>query len=144
MGNRNFKGLAEDIVATVREPLVILDDDLRVIFANSSFFSTFKVSPEETLGRFIFDLGNRQWDIPELKHLLRETILRDTPFEDFLVKHDFERIGQKVMAPLQGPLSDKRRPSPHLASQGEGRVPPGGVQDLHRDEGLLGGPGIPV
>ena len=107
MGNRNFEGLAEDIVATVREPLVILDDDLKVIFANSSFFSTFKVSPEETLGRFIFDLGNRQWDIPELKYLLRETILRGTPFEDFLVKHDFERIGRKVMALNARPI--KRR-----------------------------------
>ncbi len=94
-------------MATVREPLVILDDDLRVIFANASFFSTFKVSPEETLGRFIFDLGNRQWDIPELKHLLRETILRGTPFEDFLVKHDFERIGQKVMALNARPIKRK-------------------------------------
>ncbi|MFO7838109.1 MAG: PAS domain-containing protein, partial [Desulfosalsimonadaceae bacterium] len=55
---------AESIINTVREPLIVLDNDLRVISASRSFYDAFKVKPEETLGRFIYDLGNKQWDIP--------------------------------------------------------------------------------
>ena len=54
----------EDIVETVREPLIVLDSDLRVFSANRSFYKSFKVTPEETIGNLIYDLGNRQWDIP--------------------------------------------------------------------------------
>lgn len=53
-----------DIVETVREPLIVLDSDLRVHSANRSFYNSFKVIPEETIGNLIYDLGNRQWDIP--------------------------------------------------------------------------------
>ena len=62
-GLREAKELAEDIFNTVREPLLVLDADLRVISANRSFYQTFKVAPEETEGQLIYDLGNRQWDL---------------------------------------------------------------------------------
>ena len=68
----------EAIVETVREPLLILDKDLKVKTANRSFYTTFQAKPEETENRFIYDLGDRQWDIPELRKLLEE-ILPGTP-----------------------------------------------------------------
>ena len=65
---------AESVVNTVREPLIALDQDLRVVSVSRSFYEVFKVKPEETLGQLIYDLGNKQWDIPKLRELL-ETIL---------------------------------------------------------------------
>ena len=88
---------AEALVDTVREPLVVLDGDLRIHSANRSFYQVFKVKPEETLGEFIFDLGNRQWDIPKLRELLEEILPQNTKFNGFEVEHDFESIGKKVM-----------------------------------------------
>src|SRR5512134_1199984 len=69
---------AENIVETVREPLVVLDSDLKVLTANLSFYETFKVTPEATIGNFIYDLGNRQWDIPRLRVLFEEILPLDT------------------------------------------------------------------
>ncbi|MCL5037594.1 MAG: ATP-binding protein [Chloroflexi bacterium] len=88
---------ADSIVETVRKPLVILGADFRVISANRSFYQAFKVSQEETENRFIYDLGNRQWDIPELRELLEEILSENITFEDFEVEHDFETIGRRVM-----------------------------------------------
>ena len=65
------RGFAEGIVGTVREPLVVLDADLRVRIANRSFYQTFHVTPEKTEGRLLFDLGNRQWDIPRVAGIAR-------------------------------------------------------------------------
>ena len=65
---------AESIINTVREPLIVLDQDLRVVTASRSFYEVFKVKPEETVGQLIYDLGNKQWDIPKLRELL-ETFL---------------------------------------------------------------------
>ena len=65
---------AENIVETVREPLVVLNSDLKILTANHSFYDTFKVTPEETIGNFIYDLGNRQWDIPKLRVLFEEIL----------------------------------------------------------------------
>ena len=58
---------AESIVETVREPLLVLDADLKIVLANRDFYRTFKVTPGETIGSFIYDLGNKQWDIPKLR-----------------------------------------------------------------------------
>ena len=88
---------AEAVVDTVREPLVVLNGDLRVHSANRSFYQVFKVKPEETLGEFIYDLGNRQWDISKLRELLEEILPQNTRFHGFEVEHDFESIGKKVM-----------------------------------------------
>ena len=66
----------DDILGSVREPLVVLDSDLKVVKANHSFYQTFKVKPEGTEGTLIYDLGNRQWDIPKLREFLKISFLR--------------------------------------------------------------------
>src|SRR5579871_7075037 len=88
---------ADSIVDTVREPLLVLSVDLCVRKANRSFFRTFKVSPEETVDRLVYDLGNQQWDIPWLRKLLEEVLPQDTAFDDFEVEHVFPAIGRKYM-----------------------------------------------
>jgi PAS domain S-box-containing protein len=88
---------AQGVVETVREPLIVLDANLKVISANNSFYQTFHVSPQETEGRFIYDLGNRQWDIPKLRELLEEIIPQNATFEGFEVDHVFPTIGRKTM-----------------------------------------------
>ncbi len=88
---------AENIVKTLREPMLVLDAALHVRSANRTFYQTFQVDPAATEGRFIYDLGDGQWDIPVLKTLLEEIIPRDSAFDDFEVEHDFERIGRKTM-----------------------------------------------
>jgi two-component system CheB/CheR fusion protein len=88
---------AENIVNTVREPLVVLNDTLHVISANRSFYETFHVSEPETLHNHIYDLGNRQWDIPELRRLLEEIIPMQNEFAGFEVRHHFPSLGPKVM-----------------------------------------------
>lgn len=88
---------AEDIVNTVREPLVILDADLRVISANRSFYQTFNVTPEETEMQLLYELGNCQWDIPRLRELLEEILPMNTIFNDFEIEHTFPVIGEKSM-----------------------------------------------
>ena len=87
----------EDIIETVREPLLVLDSDLRVLKANRSFYDSFKVTPGETIGNLIYDLGNRQWDIPGLRTLLEEILPQDNKFDDYEVEHVFSSIGHKVM-----------------------------------------------
>jgi diguanylate cyclase (GGDEF)-like protein/PAS domain S-box-containing protein len=87
----------EAIIATVREPLVVLDPELRIITANRSFYRTFQVNPEETEKQLIYNLGNRQWDIPGLRDLLENILPMNNAFEDFEVEHDFESIGRKTM-----------------------------------------------
>jgi two-component system, chemotaxis family, CheB/CheR fusion protein len=91
---RNY---AESIVATVREPLLVLGHDLRVKTANSAFYKTFQVDEKQTEGVSIYELGNGQWDIPQLRVLLEENLPRKTNFIDFEVSHDFASIGQRVM-----------------------------------------------
>ena len=88
---------AENIVETVREPLVVLNPDLKVLTSNRSFYNTFKVTPEQTIGNFIYDLGNRQWDIPKLRVLLEEILPHNAVFNDYEVEHDFPDIGYKII-----------------------------------------------
>ncbi len=88
---------AECIIETIREPLIVLDHDLRVISANRSFFSFFKVTPEETIGQEIYNLGNNQWDIPKLRELLEAILPQQTIFNDYRVEHYFNTIGRRIM-----------------------------------------------
>ena len=88
---------AESIVDTVRQPLVILTADLRVETANRAFYETFRVDERDTAGRLVYELGNDQWDIPELRQLLEDVLPQDEAFEDFRVSHDFEQIGPRTM-----------------------------------------------
>jgi len=87
----------ESIVETIREPLWVLTPDLRVISANRSFYETFQVTPEETEGRFIFDIGNHQWDILALRELLQEIIPKNTHFNNFEVDYAVPTIGRRRM-----------------------------------------------
>jgi two-component system CheB/CheR fusion protein len=90
-------GYADDIIATLREPFVVLDSDLRVKTANRSFYDTFQVSKSETENRLVYDLGNGQWDIPALRHLLDEVLSRNESVHDFEVQHSFPDLGRKTM-----------------------------------------------
>ena len=85
------------IVETVREPLIVLDANLRVFTANRSFYHTFGATIADTEQRLIFDLGNGQWNIPKLRRLLLEILPTDSELQDFEVEHDFEQIGHKTM-----------------------------------------------
>jgi diguanylate cyclase (GGDEF)-like protein/PAS domain S-box-containing protein len=88
---------AADIVEAMREPLLVLDSELIVLSANKSFYNVFKVLPEETLGKYIYDLGNRQWDIPAIRLLLGELISKDAGIDDYTVEHMFPDIGHKII-----------------------------------------------
>jgi len=87
----------ESIVETIREPLLVLTADLKVISANQSFYQTFKVTSEETEGRFIYSIGNHQWDIPALRKLLEEIIPQNNRFNNFEVSQEFSAIGRRTM-----------------------------------------------
>ncbi len=76
---------------------IILDAGLRVVRASREFYRAFRVKPEDTEGRLVYELGNRQWDIPRLRTLLEEILPRENTFRDFEVEHVFEGIGRKVM-----------------------------------------------
>jgi len=88
---------AEAIVETVREPLVILNQNLKVVKANKMFYQTFHAVREETEDRLIYDLGNGQWNIPKLRELLENILPAHSTFRDFEVTHEFQHVGRKVM-----------------------------------------------
>src|SRR5689334_6500992 len=93
----DIQDYALNIVDTVREPLLILDTTLRVRSANRAFYQTFHVSPEETVDRLIYELGNGQWDIPDLRTLLEDIVPKSSVFNDFELEHTFPIIGRRVM-----------------------------------------------
>jgi transcriptional regulator with PAS, ATPase and Fis domain len=88
---------AESINNTVREPLIILDNDLRVVTASRSLYEFFKVNLKETVGQLIYDLGNKQWNIPKLRELLETILPQKTTFDNYEVEHDFPIIGKRIM-----------------------------------------------
>jgi PAS domain S-box-containing protein len=93
----DIQNYAQNIVDTVREPLLILDATLRVRSENRAFYQTFHVSPAETEGRLIYELGNGQWDIPDLRTLLEDIVPKSSVFDDFELEHTFPDIGRRVM-----------------------------------------------
>jgi chemotaxis protein methyltransferase CheR len=94
---KSFLEIHNTILGSIREPLILLDPGLKVVTANAAFYRTFNAKPAETEGKLIYDLGNRQWDIPRLRQLLEDILPRNTGFHDFEVEHDFETIGRKIM-----------------------------------------------
>jgi two-component sensor histidine kinase len=88
---------AQGIVDTVREPVLVLDKDLRVIAASRSFYSAFKVSPEDTKGRLLYALGDGQWDIPKLRVLLEKIIPEHGVMEGYEVEHEFPGLGSRTI-----------------------------------------------
>ncbi|MEQ1742086.1 MAG: CheR family methyltransferase, partial [Candidatus Nitrotoga sp.] len=89
--------LAEGIVDTVRESLIVLDEKLKIISASRSFYRDFQTTPEDTVGRPIYSLGNKQWDIPKLRELLENILPQNQSFEGYEVEHDFPAIGHRRM-----------------------------------------------
>jgi len=92
-----FVDVFDNIMGSIREPLVVLDSDLKIVKANRSFYQTFDIKPDETEGILIYDLGNRQWNIPKLRELLEDILPGNDIFNDFEVEYDFETIGRKIM-----------------------------------------------
>lgn len=98
LGNpTNDTVLNRAIVDTIREPLIVLDSNLNVVIASKSFYKTFEVSEEETVGRKIYSLGNGQWDIEILRLLLEKIIPQQSSFQDYRVEHTFPHLGRRVM-----------------------------------------------
>ncbi len=85
------------VVDIVREPVLILDKDLRVMAANESFYKTFQVEAKDTEKKVVYELGNGQWDIPSLRKLLEDILPKNTFFKGFEVAHEFPSIGRKVI-----------------------------------------------
>jgi two-component system, chemotaxis family, CheB/CheR fusion protein len=94
---KDARELAESIVDTVREPLVVLDGTLKVVSASRSFYENFKVALQDTVGHKLYELGNRQWDIPKLRQLLETELPDKQIIEGFKVEHDFPAIGRRKM-----------------------------------------------
>lgn len=91
------RAFAQAIVNTVREPFLVLDQDLRVLAASRSFYSAFKVSPDDTQGRLLYTLGDGQWDIPKLHLLLEKIVPEHGVMESYEVEHEFPSLGQRTM-----------------------------------------------
>ena len=89
--------LAQGIVDTVREPVLVLDNALRVVAASRSFYATFKVQPEDTQGKLLYALGDQQWSIPKLRLLLEKIIPEHGVMEDYEVEHEFPGLGHRTM-----------------------------------------------
>ncbi|WP_240183072.1 PAS domain-containing sensor histidine kinase [Pedobacter jeongneungensis] len=97
MALRDSEAFLTSIIETVREGLLVLDPDFKVLSANQHFLKTFKVNAEETVGVNLYALGNNQWDIARLRDLLLEILPTSNPVVDFEVEHDFPHIGKKLM-----------------------------------------------
>ena len=91
------RALAQAIVDTVREPLLVLDGDLRVLAVSRSYYLTFRVDRQDVLGRPLYALGDGQWQIPALRMLLEKIILERAAMDAFEVEHEFPRIGRRIM-----------------------------------------------
>ena len=89
--------LAQAMVDTVREPLIVLDKDLRVVAASRSFYVKFTTDPDNTQGKHLYELGDGEWDIPKLRLLLEKIIPDHGAMEEYEVEHNFPRIGPRVM-----------------------------------------------
>ncbi|MBD1366941.1 hypothetical protein IDJ77_24230 [Mucilaginibacter sp. ZT4R22] len=93
----NSRLYAEAIINTIRDPLLILDKDLKVLRATQGFYKTFMVTERETEGQYLYDLGNKQWDIPALREVLDRILPQHKELKDYELKHDFQTIGSKTM-----------------------------------------------
>lgn len=95
--SKEIREYARSITGTVREPLLALDEDLRVVSASKSFYRTFQLSPSEAENRLLYELGNGGWNIPQLRSVLQAVVSAKTTVEDFELRHRFEDIGERVM-----------------------------------------------
>ena len=88
---------ADVLIETAREAILVLDAKLRVVVANRAFYNSFKISASETESQLIYDLGNKQWDIPRLRELLGDIASKNSRVDDFEVRHDFPHLGERIM-----------------------------------------------
>ncbi len=91
------RALTRAIVDTIHEPFLVLDADLRIIVASRSFYNKFKVTKEETQGQLLYEIGNGQYDIPALKHFLKNVIPEHPVMKEYKIVHDFMTIGERTM-----------------------------------------------
>src|ERR1700720_1184797 len=94
---RHALAYAENIIATLREPFVVLDKSLRVRTANAAFYRDFQASKEETEGRFVYELGNGQWDSPQLRTVVSQVLSNSHAIENFEVEHALPALGRRTM-----------------------------------------------
>jgi PAS domain S-box-containing protein len=110
---RESEEYLSSIVETIRESLIVMDKDYKVLSANNHFLNTFKVSINETKGKLLYELGNGQWDIPELKKMMEDVLPTNNPVLDYEVEHEFPHIGRKLMllnahrVELEGKFKDR-------------------------------------
>jgi len=97
LGPESAQSLAQAIVNTIHEPLVVLNAQFNVVTASRAFYETFQVEPEQTMGRLLYSLGDGQWDIPALRVLLEDVIPERTAMDGFEVTHDFPGLGRRTM-----------------------------------------------
>ena len=132
--------LAHAIVDTVRGPLIVLDQELRVVVANRAFYRTFKVTPEGTQQRFLYELGDGEWNIPKLRMLLEKIIPEHGTMEDYEVEHDFP-AGHRIMCLNARQVSYKKGAATNILlgieDVTEARVLAHEMEDLLRDKGIL-------
>jgi two-component system CheB/CheR fusion protein len=97
IAQQNATIYAQSIVDTVRQPLVVLDAELRVQSANQAFYRTFQLASSDTAQKRIYEIGDRQWDLPQLRDLLERIIPKNDSFDDYRVDHDFPALGARSM-----------------------------------------------
>ena len=102
------------VVDVVREPVLILDKEFRVMAANESFYRTFQVEPKDTEKKVVYELGNGQWNIPALKKLLEDILPKNSFFKGFEVAHEFPVIGRKVVILNARQIHSKEDNAPEL------------------------------
>src|ERR1700690_3999042 len=102
----------KNIFNTVREGIVILDENMRVLSANRSFFNIFEVNTANTIGSLLYDLGNGQWNIPHLRVLLEDILSKNDTVDDYEIEHNFESIGQKTMLLNASKIREKQNDQP--------------------------------
>jgi two-component system CheB/CheR fusion protein len=107
---------ADAIVETVREPIVILGQELRIERANASFYGKFHLDPEQTQGRFLYELGEPRWTIPGLRSLLEEISAQNSSFSDFEVKNTFPNIGPRILLAFED-ITDRRQAEESITHQ---------------------------
>jgi two-component system CheB/CheR fusion protein len=95
---KQSRDFATNIIATLREPFLVLDADIRIVTANQAFYDRFHTEPAETENQLLYSQGNGQWDIPELRRLIEEVLPKQTQFQDLRIEHDFPTIGHKIFA----------------------------------------------
>jgi two-component system, chemotaxis family, CheB/CheR fusion protein len=111
---KKWGDLFRGVIDTIIEPLIVLDNDLRIIMANESFLTTFKVSSEDTINKFLYSLGNGQWNVPKLRAVLEDILPKHQTVRGFTVEHDFENIGPRTMVLNAQTLSSASNAEPMI------------------------------